>query len=281
MFANPRGEPIAVWVNYAMHPINGYVLGFVSGDVPGAMSRYIEQAFGDTMIAAFSQGTSGDVNALYLRLSNNAMASRLGQPTSGYVMDRETFEGPLRAADAFGGDQAQPVNVQALDRLFKFIESQGAVLGEEVIRVMSDNHDWEDQIRIAGSTQGFSCPGRKRTNGDPWDPETREGIPGEYVDADPQQLNVGLLGLGNMSIVTVNGEVYSAIGQRVKNEAPMNNTMIVTIANERVRGYIPDDASYGHLTFQVLNNFIKPGCAEPGIVRAAVEQESDYLKGIE
>ena len=33
-FDKPTGEPIAVYVNYAMHPINGYVLGIVSGDFP-------------------------------------------------------------------------------------------------------------------------------------------------------------------------------------------------------------------------------------------------------
>lgn len=277
MFSTPRGEPIAVWVNYAMHPINGYVLGFVSGDVPGAMSRYVEKAFGDTIIAAFSQGTSGDVNPLYLRLSNNTMASRLDKPISGYLMDRETYEGPLRAADAFGGKQAGAADPQALDQLFRFIESEGQLLGEEVIRVMSNDQQWEDDVRVAGSSISFACPGRQRTNGDPWDPATREGITGEYVDGPDQTLSVGLLGVGDTAVLTVNGEVYTAIGQRVKQAVPMNDTMIVTIANERVRGYIPDDASYGHQTFQVLNNFIKPGCAETGIADAAVKLEKEYL----
>jgi hypothetical protein len=80
-----------------------------------------------------------------------------------------------------------------------------------------------------------------------------------------------------MSILSVNGEVYSAIGRRIKEEVPMNNTMIVTVANERLRGYIPDDASFGHQTFQVLNNRIKPGCAEPGLVQAAIELQNAYL----
>ncbi len=103
-FIDTDGEPIAVWVNYAIHPVSGYMLGIVSGDVPGAMSRYIEQAFGDDMVAAFSQGTSGDINTLYLRPANNAMASRLGRPITGYVMDRETQEAPLRVASGNGED---------------------------------------------------------------------------------------------------------------------------------------------------------------------------------
>jgi neutral ceramidase len=31
-------------------------------------------------------------------------------------------------------------------------------------------------------------------------------------------------------------------------------------------GYIPDDASYGHYTFEVLSSRLQPGCAESSIV---------------
>jgi len=275
-FIDTDGDPIAVWVNYAIHPVSGYMLGIVSGDVPGAMSRYIEQAFGDDMVAAFSQGTSGDINTLYLRPANNAMASRLGRPITGYVMDRETQEAPLRVASG-NGEDIPPVDPQTLDRLFRFLESQGQVLGEEVIRVMSQpNLDWQDNVRIAGFSRNFDCPGRVRTNGNNMD-ASREGVAGEYADAEPQTIRMSLIGVGNMSIVSINGEAYAAIGKKLKEEVPMNDTMIVTIANERMRGYIPDDASFGHQTFQVLNNRIKPGCAEPRIVETAIELQNAYL----
>ena len=42
--------------------------------------------------------------------------------------------------------------------------------------------------------------------------------------------------------------------------------MLVTRANGYAPGYIPDDASYGHETFAVLNARLKPGCAEGAIV---------------
>lgn len=74
------GEPIAVYVNYAMHPINGYLAGFVGADFAGAMSRHVEQAYGDRIVVAFTQGASGDQNPLYLRPATNALASRSGAP---------------------------------------------------------------------------------------------------------------------------------------------------------------------------------------------------------
>ncbi|MDR3727614.1 MAG: hypothetical protein P4K86_11285 [Terracidiphilus sp.] len=57
----------------------------------------------------------------------------------------------------------------------------------------------------------------------------------------------------------------------------MKNTAITTLANDRIHLYIPDDASYGHQTFQVLNSAIKPGCAETGITNAIVDMETQYL----
>ena len=97
MFKTPTGEPIAAYVNYAMHAVNGYVSGVVSADFPGAMCRYVEKAFDDKMIVAFTQGASGDQNPLYLRPSTNVMASRNGNKITGYVMNREAQEAPLRA----------------------------------------------------------------------------------------------------------------------------------------------------------------------------------------
>ena len=38
-FVAPDGRPIALFVNYAMHPISYYLRGLVSADFPGEASR--------------------------------------------------------------------------------------------------------------------------------------------------------------------------------------------------------------------------------------------------
>lgn len=156
-FSKPTGEPIAVYVNYAMHPINGYVIGIYSGDFPGAMSRYVEKAFGDDVIVAFTQGVSGDQNPLYLRPSNNAMASRVGNKITGFEINREASEGPLRMPD----NKAKNVDPKVLDAMFRFIESEGQILGEEVIRVMTWTKKTESNVRVSGVDKIVSCPGRE------------------------------------------------------------------------------------------------------------------------
>jgi hypothetical protein len=43
--------------------------------------------------------------------------------------------------------------------------------------------------------------------------------------------------------------------------------MMATLTNGFAKsGYIPDDAAYGHNTFEVVSSRLKPGCAETAIV---------------
>ena len=88
-FESLEGEPIAVYMTYAMHPVNGFLSDITSADFCGAASRHVEQAYGDKVVAVFAQGASGDQNPLYLRASTNVMASRYDAKITGNVMTRE------------------------------------------------------------------------------------------------------------------------------------------------------------------------------------------------
>jgi len=277
MFTTPSGAPIAAYVSYAMHPVNAYALDITTGDFPEAMSRHVENAFGDQAIVAFALGAAGDQNPLYLRSSTNVMATRSGNTVTGFEMDREASEGPLRVYDENGKAVIDvPGDPETMNDLLRFIDAEGQLLGEEVIRVMSGVRT-RGQARIAGFAKKPSCPARRRINGDKLDPNTREGV-GLYEDAPPLGIPVGLVAIGNVAIVAIGEEPYSMIAQKAKTEAPLANTVIVSLANERSgTGYIPDDASYNHQTFQVINSALKPGCGERAIIDSIVELETQYL----
>jgi neutral ceramidase len=268
-FETTTGQPIAAYVNYAMHPVNGYLSGFTSADFAGAMSRYVEQAYNDRLVAVFTQGASGDQNPLYLRASTNVMASKGGVPITGNVLVREDVESKIRGTDL---KPAEP-DPKFVDRLKHSMEAQGTILGEEVIRVMTDTMRMSTTVRIWGAQKIASCPGRTRTN------TGREGMPGTYVDGDPVNIRLGLLGIGDVALTTVNAEVYNLIAQRAKKQSPMTNTMVVTLANGRANsGYIPDDASFSHNSFQVLGSRLKPGCAESALADGLSELVSQYAR---
>jgi len=261
-FTAPSGEPIAVYMDYAMHPVNGYLSGFTSADFAGAASRYVEQAFGDKAVAVFAQGASGDQNPLYLRAATNALASRSGVPITGNVLTREKIEAPLRD----GKVQAEPLDPQVRDTLERVMDSEGVLLGEEVIRVMSDMPRMDGNPQISAAQKMITCPGRRRID------TAREGTPGTYEDGDPVNIRLGVLRLGGIAPTTVDAEVYSTIAKRLKQESPFADTVMVTLANGMANsGYIPNDAAFGAYTFQVLSSRLKPGCAETGIVNGLLD----------
>ena len=53
-FVRPNGEPLAVYYNYAVHGVITGQLDMISGDIPGAASRYVEEASGDKVVALWS-----------------------------------------------------------------------------------------------------------------------------------------------------------------------------------------------------------------------------------
>jgi neutral ceramidase len=262
-FYRPNGTPIATYANYAMHPVNGYLNGLVSADFAGATSRYVEQAFGDDMVAVFTQGASGDVNPRWLRTGTDVLAARSNVPITGYEMVREDVEEPVRDLKVPYGD----VDPKVMRQLFDYMQAVGIILGEEVIRVMSHTDDKTSDPDIRGAQQIVTCPGRTRLD------NAREGVPGQYEDGPDVPIRIGALSIGDIALTTTDAEIYTQIGLRVKKESPLSKTMYITLANGKApSGYIPDDESYGHQTFQVLGSRVKPGCAEDGI--------ADGIKGL-
>jgi len=267
-FTTPAGDPVAAYVNYAMHAINGYLVGITSADFPGAASRYVEQAFDDKMVMVFTQGASGDQNPLYMRPGTNALASKSGVRITGYELVRENVEGPLREGQVPHGK----LDPKVADRFERWIESEGQLLGEEVIRVMTNIRTRSGDVSIWGAQETISCLGRQRTS------TGREGEPGIYKDSDPVNIRLGMVGIGDIALTTVNAEIYTMISQRMKQHSAMANTVLVTLANGRANsGYIPDDASFGHNTFQVLGSWLKPGCAEQGIANGLDDLVAKYV----
>ena len=76
----PAGLPIALFVNYSVH---GTVMGpanrQITGDLPGVTSRYLEQHFGEDLVALWTSGAAGDQNAIYGPGSDFRQAEILGR----------------------------------------------------------------------------------------------------------------------------------------------------------------------------------------------------------
>jgi len=255
-FESLNGDPIAIYYNYAMHAVITGNLDLVSGDAPGATSKYIENHLNDKVVALWSEGAAGDQNPVYFQQTYDLRKIRIDD----YAKRGKDISNAMPPGGQ-GMDRNNPEVAHLMNEQKEMIVSMGQMLGEEVLRVVRDSQKGEADGRIFGKTTTITCPGRERTN------EGRGGIAGTYKDGPPVELKLGLLMIDDVAIGAVNGEVYNLIAQRLKAESPYKKTMIATLTNGMaMSGYIPDDASFGHQTFEVLSSRLKPGCAETKIV---------------
>jgi neutral ceramidase len=260
-FVSQSGEPIAVYYNYAVFNVLAGTLDLVSGDLTGASSRYIEESFDDKIVAALSAGPHGDQNPIYFQQTYDLREIRIRD----YAKRGQDISNSMPPGGT-GLDRKDPKVAKLMNQQKQMLLTMGQLLGEEVLHIMRGASREESTVQIYADQKTVTCPGRERTN------EGRGGIAGTYKDADPVAIRLGLLMIGDVAVGSVNAGIYSAIGQRLKKESPYARTMLTTAANGfSSTGYIPDDASFGHETFEVLNSRLKPGCAESAIVKGIID----------
>jgi neutral ceramidase len=255
-FESLTGEPIAVYYNYAVHAVVAGQLDQVSADIPGAASNYIEDAFDNRIVAVWSTGAAGDQNPIYYQQTYDLRDIR----TKEYASRGVDISNAMPPGGE-GLDRNNPTVARLMNQQRQMVLSMGQFLGEEVLHVVRGAGRKETAVPLSGSFTTISCPGRERTN------QGRAGFEGAYRESGPVEIRLGLLRIGDVMIGAVNAEVFSAIAQRLKRESPYKATMMATLTNGAARsGYIPDDASYGKYTFEVLSSRLQPGCAEAAIV---------------
>jgi hypothetical protein len=60
-FETLTGKPIALLINYAVHAtVIGRKNTLLTGEIPGAMSQFVEQFYGDNVVALWTSGAAGD-----------------------------------------------------------------------------------------------------------------------------------------------------------------------------------------------------------------------------
>ena len=235
-FETMSGKPIAFIINYAVHAV---VMGDenyeISGDLAGATSRYVENYYRNRV----EDAPRDDAGA--------AIRPRAEQTT-----DRTVAMWTSGAA----GDQ-NPVSL-ARGSDFTMVEALGKILGEEAVRVAAAIHT-SDQVRLWGRQQVFTCPGRKLEAG----PVPRRDY--KWDDGDPVHIRLSLLMVNDVALAAVSGEVLTMIHEHLKEQAGSTRIVMVTHTNGS-SGYIPDDASFGQVSYEITTSALKPGCAENKII---------------
>ena len=261
-FKNLKGDPIAVYYNYAMHGVAAGQLDMVCGDAPSATSNYIEDSYDDSVVALWSEGACGDQNPLYFQQTFDLRDIRIAD----YASRGEDISNRMPSGGT-GLDRNNPKVAKLMNQQKEICQSMGQMLGEEVMHVMRTVKRSENSIRISSAQQIIKFPGRRQVNGG-----GRAGYAGQYEDADSLSAKLFYLQIEDIALCAMGSEVFNQIAVRLKNESPFARTIMVTVANGGSNtGYIPSDVAYGYQTFEVLSSRIKPGYAESGIVNGFLD----------
>jgi neutral ceramidase len=264
-FETTDGQPIAVYYNYAVHAVILGQLDKVSGDIPGAASRYIEESFDDKLIAVWSTGAAGDQNPIFFQQTYDLREIRVKD----YAKRGEDISNAMPAGGQ-GLNRKDPTVMRLMNQQKQMALSMGQFLGEAVMHTMRGIERRATNGGIFSGQKTVTCPGRERTN------KGRGGVAGIYKEGPDVNIRLSLLVIDDIAIGGVNAEVFNPIAQRLKKESPMARTMMATLTNGRANsGYIPNDAAFGYQTFEVLSSRLQPGCAETAIVDGLLDLLED------
>lgn len=276
--------PIGFYMNYAMHPIDFYLTGVLSADFPGEASRYLERRYDGKAVAIFAQGASGDQNPLLVAPMQKLAGLRTrmegrGDERYGALSPWEISARRLNGNADATAQYKIPLKPEemaaykaAIDTDDRMVTAMGTIIGESALDVMKNRMPQVvGSAAIVGGERQLTCPGRDRV-----DQSARQGVLPPYKDGAPVTIKVGLLRLGDIDIVRVNAEVYNDIWRNLRDRMSNRKAMMTTLANGAANsGYVYSDAANNRLTFQVISSRLKPGCAESGIIGAALEMTAD------
>ncbi len=238
-FETLSGEPIALLLNYGIEPVVGMpAASEISGDVPGAASRYIEERLADTAVAIFTVGAAE--SPLY----------------------RVYPESKATSAD--------------VDRVHKIINAMGTILGEEALAVASEIRKPVSNVQIGGAKRVLQCPGKATTpfnlpNQCAYTPDSK--LPAcvfKDKDTDPVKLSMWLLKIGDVALVQADANVASPVVEKLQQASPLANTVFVALTFGPLR-FVVDDASYPLNTYIATATTAKQGCAEQGFLDNALQ----------
>jgi neutral ceramidase len=238
-FETAAGEPVAYFVNYGVHALTlGPDNTLVTGDFPGATSRFIESYYNDKVVALWTSGPAGDQNLI---------------ATSWDLDDNLTHK--VREP----GEAA-----------FQLADSMARILGEISIEAADKSKDVTANATIWSDSRDTVCPGQQ------FDRDAYAKGLVEFKDAPPQTVHLDLLMINNIALAGVAAEVVTNIYYHLKKDSPLTNTILVSLTNGRLT-YMPDDAAYDTPIFEVRSSSLKRGCGEGAIVTGFTEMIKQRL----
>ena len=189
-FESLSGEPIAVFINYAVHneaARSEQTDSIISADIAGATSAYVEAHYSNKPVVLWTSGAAAEQMPEY------------------------------KAADVRDNKMDSPAGIWTL------VNVQARRLGMETVRVLDQIKSDTTQGGIWGGVNVLSCPGQRATG-------KIGATTYQTEDRDPVDIRLGYLVLGDIALAAVGGELVDSIAKRIQQESPLSRTVVVTLA---------------------------------------------------
>ncbi len=223
--------PVVV-ANFACHPVTMQVQSQVSADFPGVTSRVVEQALGEGSCCLFLQGAAGDINPVRDDSRDWRDVDTYGIMVAGgilHALGRARLSTPAE----------DPVVAAAHD--FIELDSREAPPVREA-RATLDAAEQAFASVAQDDEQFAALHGAVR--------RAREMYRLAQFGTDPVRVEMQTLRVGSVGIAGFPGELFCALGLRVKKQSPAAATMVAECANGCL-GYLVTQEGWEHGVYEV------------------------------
>lgn len=242
-FQSADGDPVATYVNYAVHLDNVGGLE-ISADLPATVARCLADFLGTESVMVYTSGACGDLNHIDVQWARpqkgHANAARMGIILAGEVLRQWPHLNDIT-----------PDRIHVRRRVVKLPLPQ--VTSEEVERARELKASGNDGTRASFMNLVWA--------GKVLDVAARNGEP---IPAEVQVIALG----ERLAWVSLPGEVFVQLGLDLKLDSPFETTIIAELANGGI-GYIPNHRAYPQGNYEVVSARCAEGSGEM-LVQAAL-----------
>lgn len=235
-FESETGEPLATYVNFAMHldTVGGLE---VSADYPYTLATLLGKVKSPGMLTLFTIGAAGNINHLDVKSAapqkGHEEARRIGTILAGEVVKTYARLEPVRSAKLHFFHRDIPLNLARLET--GDLERANAIVKQLDAGKTAPFLDTVFAFRVL-------------------DTVARHGKP---LDAEVQVITLG----DQIAWVGLPGEIFTELGTAIKQASPFPLTIVVELAHGPVT-YIPNAAAFPQGNYEVVSSRAAEGSGE-------------------
>lgn len=229
---NAGGQPVASYLNFAMHPTSVGGGPNISADYPGVFTKLVAERHGPEMVCLFANGCCGDINHTDYITGKRRSTEELGTA----LADAATAAWPNLKALATFAPRVKSEQVTLQRRSF----DEAAITKAKDIasRMMTDKLGTVPMAEAVCILETLA----------------KKDVP---LVAEVQVVSFS----DELAIVSLPGEIFVELGLAIKKASPFKHNFIAELANGSI-GYIPHRNAYPQGNYEVVSARCEAGSGE-------------------